>query len=304
MRRNSRQFRGTGVALVTPFKDGEIDFDALEKIIRHCTDTGVDYLVSLGTTGESVTLNTEEKHAVLDFTIKKNKGRLPIVAGFGGNDTRQVIQEMEAYHFEGVDAILSSSPAYNKPTQEGIFQHYMALAEVAPRPVIIYNVPGRTSSNISAETTLRLAHASKKFIAIKEASGNMNQATKIIKNKPENFLVISGDDPTALPLLSIGGDGVISVIANALAEPFAHMIRIGLNGDFQKAASLHQLLSDIHPWLYKDGNPAGIKAVMQMMNICSDEVRLPLVPIGETVRSALQKELEKIGMIQAKDLIA
>ncbi len=298
------QLRGTGVALVTPFRDGEIDFDALGKIINNCIDGGLDYLVSLGTTGESATLSKEEKHAVLDFTISENKSRLPIVAGFGGNDTRAIVKAMGEYHFDGIDAILVSSPAYNKPSQEGIFQHYMTLAEYAPRPIIIYNVPSRTSSNIEAETTLKLAHSSDRFIAIKEAAYDLEQATKVIKFSPKNFLVLSGDDTLALPMVSIGGDGVISVIANALPNKFSTMIRLGLDNQFEKARKIHIALSDIHPWLYQDGNPAGIKAAMEMMGICNRETRLPLSPISEAVDKGLKKELVRINAIVPDDAIA
>lgn len=301
---NHSRFRGTGVALVTPFKNGDIDFPALEKVIENCISGGVDFLVSLGTTGESATLSKEERVAVLDFTIGVNKGRLPIVAGFGGNDTRAQIQLMNDYHFKGIDAILVSSPAYNKPSQEGLYQHYMELAKHAPKPIIIYNVPGRTSSNMSADTTLRLAHASKQFIAIKEAAYDLGQAARIIKHKPKDFLVLSGDDTIALPLLSIGGDGVISVMANALPERFSKMIRLGLEGDFMKASQIHLRLFDIHKWLYEDGNPSGVKAAMEMMNICRQETRLPLVPVSDKVYKAIRQELMDINVIVPDDAIA
>ncbi len=301
---NHKRFKGTGVALVTPFKEGEIDYKSLQKIIENCIDGEVNFLVSLGTTGESATLSRKEKHEVLDFTIRINNGRLPIVAGFGGNNTSAILEEMSLYHFEGVDAILISSPSYNKPSQEGIFQHYMALAQKAPRPIIIYNVPSRTGSNIDAETTLKLAHTSSKFIAIKEAAYDLSQATKIIKHKPNNFLVLSGDDTIALPLLSIGGDGVISVIANALPKVFSSIISLGLNNNYTKANKIHLKISDIHPWLYKDGNPAGIKAAMEMMGLCRRETRLPLVEISEEVNSELKKELVNINAIVPDDAIA
>lgn len=301
---NHNQFKGTGVALVTPFKNGAIDFPALEKVINHCIDGGVNYLVSMGTTGESVTLSSDEKKSVLDFTIKVNNGRLPIVAGFGGNNTQAIIEEMKDYHFEGIDAILSSSPAYNKPSQEGLYQHYMELAKHAPKPIILYNVPGRTSSNLDAETTLRLAHDSKAFIGIKEAAYDLGQASSIIKYKPKNFLVISGDDTIALPLLAIGGNGVISVIANALPEHFSRMIKLGLSGDFASASEIHLQLHDIHPWLYKDGNPAGVKAAMNLIGLCKKDTRLPLVSASEKVVKQLKKELININAIVPDDAIA
>lgn len=301
---NHNQLRGTGVALVTPFKNGNIDFSALEKVINNCIDGGVNFLVSMGTTGESTTLSMKERISILDFTVKVNNSRLPIVAGFGGNNTQKIIDEFNNYHFKGIDAILTSSPAYNKPSQEGLYQHYMELAKHAPRPIIIYNVPGRTSSNLSAETTLRLAHDSDVFIAIKEAAYDLGQAASIIKHKPKKFLVLSGDDTIALPLLSIGGDGVISVIANALPEHFSRMIDLGMQGDFKKASKLHLQLHDIHHWLYEDGNPAGIKAAMNMMGLCSKETRLPLVPVSERVRLQLKKELININAIVPDDAIA
>mgnify|MGYP000524399158 CR=1 FL=1 len=220
------QFRGTGVALVTPFRNGEIDYAAFENIIEHTLQGGVDYVVPLGTTGEAVTLSSQECRDVLDFTIKIVNKRVPIVAGFfGHNDTAALVKKISTYNFEGISAILSSSPAYSKPSQEGIYQHFMRIAEVSPVPIIIYNVPGRTSSNLTAETILRLAKASEKFVAIKEASGDLVQAMQILKNKPTHFQVLSGDDPTAMPMVACGGDGVISVIANAYPRTFSDMIR-------------------------------------------------------------------------------
>jgi 4-hydroxy-tetrahydrodipicolinate synthase len=287
--------KGTGVALVTPFKDQKIDFPALEKIIEHVLSGGVDFIVSLGTTGEAATLSDEEKREVLDFTIEKVNGRKPIVAGiFGHNNTAELIRRVEKFRFEGIHAIMSASPAYNKPPQEGIYQHYMKLAEASPLPIIIYNVPGRTSSNVEAETTLRLAHASDKFLAVKEASADMVQAMHILKNKPDHFRVLSGDDPTALPLVGCGGDGVISVIANAFPTEFSGMIRAALNRDLKEARHLNDLLLDIHPWLYIDGNPAGVKSLLYFMGLCSPEVRLPLAQMQPEHLSRLKEEMEKI----------
>ncbi len=290
-----KRFRGTGVALVTPLKDGKVDYPALEKVIEHVIEGGVEFLVSLGTTGEAVTLTTEECREVLDFTIKVNNRRLPIVAGiFGGNDTAAIIRRIEGFNFDGIDAIMSSGPAYNKPTQRGIYEHYMAIEKVSPLPVIIYNVPGRTSKNIKAETTLKLAHASKKFIAVKEASGNLPQVMKILKDRPKGFLVLSGDDPTALPLVTCGGDGLISVIGNAFPGIFSNMIRAALAGDLPQAKRLNDQLLDVHPWLYIDGNPAGIKSVLNMMNICSTEVRLPLVPMTSKNLKRLKESINDL----------
>jgi 4-hydroxy-tetrahydrodipicolinate synthase len=290
-----RQFRGTGVALVTPFDGGGIDFSSLERIIEHTINGGVDYLVSLGTTGESATLSSEECREVLDFTIKINAGRVPLVAGiFGDNNTVTLVEKIKNFDFNGIDGILSSSPAYNKPTQEGIYQHYMKIAEVCPVSIIIYNVPGRTASNVLPETILRLANASKKFVAVKEASGDLIQGMKIIKEKPAHFSVLSGDDPTAFSLITAGGQGVISVIANALPEQFSGMVKAALNGDIDTARQLNLQLLDLHPWLYIDGNPAGIKAALETLNLGSREVRLPLVPIRERNFLNLKKELEKV----------
>ena len=231
--------KGTGVALVTPFdRNGKIDFQALVRIIEHTITGGVEYLVTLGTTGESVTLSQEEKDQVVRFTVQQVAARVPVVIGIGGNNTAELLAEMKALDTSGLTAILSSSPAYNKPSQEGIFRHYMALAEQSPMPIIIYNVPGRTSSNLTADTTLRLAHASPIFCGIKEASGDLVQASKIIKHKPSHFHVISGDDPLALGLVAIGGDGVISVIANAYPRQFSDLIRSALAGNYTTAAKI------------------------------------------------------------------
>ena len=291
----NQPFRGTGVALVTPFKEHWVDYDALEKIIEHTIQGGVDYIVALGTTGEAITQSREECRAVFDFTIEKVDKRVPIVAGlFGSNYTERLVEGIKNYNLDGFAAIMSSSPAYNKPPQEGIYQHFMAVEEVSPLPIIIYNVPGRTSSNITAETTLRLAHASDKFVAVKEASGDIGQAMQIIKNRPSNFAVISGDDPLTLPMIACGGDGVISVIANAFPAEFSDMVRAAIGGDFQKARMLNDLLLDVHPWLYVDGNPTGVKAALEMIGLCRKEVRLPLVPASKQTMEGLWEEVKKI----------
>ncbi|MBL7822621.1 MAG: 4-hydroxy-tetrahydrodipicolinate synthase [Saprospiraceae bacterium] len=292
---NFSHLRGTGVALITPFnQEKEIDYPALQKLIEHCIAGGVNSLISMGTTGESVTLTKEEKAQLLAFTIKQAAGRAQIIVGIGGNNTQEVAEEIESLDTTGISAILSSSPAYNKPSQEGIYQHYMALEKVAKLPIIIYNVPGRTASNLTAETTLRLAHASSKFAGVKEASGDLAQATKIIKDRPEHFLVLSGDDPLALALVGIGGDGVISVIANAYPKEFSQMIRMSLNGDFNAAQKINNTLFDLHKWLYIDGNPSGIKAACHLLGICENEFRLPLVPMAAANYQKLREAMEAI----------
>lgn len=290
------RFRGTGVALVTPFKNnGSIDWEDLEKIIEHVTAGGVEFLVSLGTTGESVTLSDDEHREVLDFTIKANRGRLPVVAGiFGGNNTASMVEKIKNFNFEGIDALLSSNPSYSKPGQEGIFQHYMELAEVSPKPIIIYNVPSRTGSNMNAETTLRLANASDKFLGIKEASDDIYQVMKIIKGKPKNFLVLSGDDFITLPLIASGGDGVISVIANTTPRPFTDMVRAALRQDFPTAQQLNFKLLELYKLLFIEGNPVGVKAALELQGLCSREVRLPLVPMTEQGVHLVMAELEKV----------
>ncbi len=291
------RFRGTGVALVTPFKNGgDIDWEDLEKVIEHVIAGGVEFLVSLGTTGESVTLSEEEHRQILDFTIKTNRGRLPLVAGvFGGNNTAELVKKISSFNFDGIDALLSSNPAYSKPGQEGIFQHYMALAEVSPKPIIIYNVPSRTASNMNAETTLRLANASDKFLGIKEASDDIYQVMKIIKGKPKNFLVLSGDDFITLPLIATGGDGVISVIANTTPRPFTDMVRAALRQDMPTAQQLNLKLLELYKLLFIEGNPVGVKAALELQGICGREVRLPLVPMTEQGVHLIMAELEKLG---------
>ena len=290
-----RRFIGTGVALITPFRNGNIDFDGLGKIIEHAIDGGVDYLVMLGSTGETATLNQNEKKSILDFTIEKVNKRVPIVSGnFTGNNTRELCKNIDSYDFTGIDAILSSSPGYVKPTQEGIYMHYMAMEKVSPVPIIIYNVPGRTQSNITWNTTVRLANASEKFIGIKEATGDLIQTTRIIKNKPEDFFVSSGDDEVALPMISVGGEGVISVIANALPREFSDLIKAALNDDYAKARELNNHIYDLHKWLYIEGNPVGIKSAMMILGFCTNEVRLPLHAMSSENVKNLEKALREI----------
>lgn len=280
---------GTGVALVTPFLRHEIDYSALERIIEHVIAGGVDFIVSLGTTGEAITLSADEVNEVLQFTIQKTAGRVPVVAGFfGDNYTERLAQKLRSYDFTGVAAVMSSSPSYNKPTQEGIYRHYMAIAEASPLPIIIYNVPGRTASNMSAETTLRLAHAGEVFMAVKDASGDLAQAMKILRDKPAHFQLWSGDDVLTLPLIACGATGVISVIANAWPAEFSGMVRAARSGNWPEARRLNDLLLDVHPHLYKEGNPGGIKAAMEIMGLCSKEVRLPLAPVSDNLTNTLR----------------
>ncbi len=293
---NLQKFRGTGVALVTPFTaDKKVDYPALERVIEYVIEGGVDFLVSLGTTGEAVTLTAEECRAVFDFTIRIVNGRKPIVAGlFGSNFTAKLVNTLKTYNLEGFDAIMSSSPAYNKPPQEGIYRHYMEVAEASPLPIIIYNVPGRTGSNVLPPTILRLAKGNEKFIAVKEASGDLGQAMSILKNRPDNFLVLSGEDPLTVSMIACGGDGVISVIANAYPEHWSEMTRAALNQDMEKAARLNLDLLDIHPWLYIEGNPVGVKAAMEIKGVCGMEVRTPLVPLSEKSYAALKNEMSLV----------
>jgi len=290
------RLRGTGVALVTPFKNnGDIDWEDLERIIEHVLTGGVEFLVSLGTTGESVTVSEEEQRQILDFTIKVNRGRVPLIAGvFGSNNTRALVEKVHHFNFEGIDALLSSNPSYSKPGQEGIFQHYMALAEASPRPIIIYNVPSRTASNMAAETTLRLANASDKFLGIKEASDDIYQVIKILKGRPKNFLMLSGDDFMTLPLIAVGGDGVISVIANATPRPFTDMVRAALRQDIASAQKLNFKFLELYKLLFIEGNPVGVKAAMELQGLCSRDVRLPLVPMTEQGVHLIMAELEKV----------
>jgi 4-hydroxy-tetrahydrodipicolinate synthase len=284
-----KKLYGTGVALVTPFNlDGSIDFKSLKKLINH-TAKGVDYYVVMGTTGESVTLSSAEKKQVLEFVIANNPKNLPVVFGIGGNDTQNVLDTIKATDFTGITAILSVSPYYNKPSQEGIYQHFKAVANASPVPVILYNVPGRTASNLTADTTLRLTQH-KNIIGIKEASGNLEQCMKISQGMPKDFLLISGDDLLTVPLYSIGGKGVISVLANALPIIFKKMKEYSFAGNFTRASQEQFKLLDINGPMYEEGNPVGVKFLMQEKGICSGHVRLPLVPAS----AGLQKKIKSI----------
>lgn len=286
---NPNKLKGTGVALVTPFhKDGSIDFKAFKKLIERCLEGKVEYLVPLGTTGESATLTVNERSAVIDFVIEITEKRVPIVLGLGGNSTQEILSTIEEYSFEGIDAILSVSPYYNRPSQRGIFQHYRMIANECPVPVILYNVPSRTGSNIDAETTLQLAHDVPNIIGIKEASGNMEKVMNLISRKPKDFLIISGDDILSLPILACGGDGVISVISNAYPKDFSEMVRLALNGNFEKARKLHYKLLGITHDIFIDGNPSGIKGLLNVMDICSEHVRLPLMSVNKTIMNRFE----------------
>lgn len=293
------QFKGLGVAMVTPFNaEKKVDYSALEKLTNHLIRGNADYLVVMGTTGESVTLNDNEKKAVLEFIVGVNAGRLPIVYGLGGNNTAQLVAEMETVNWQGVDAILSVSPAYNKPTQAGILAHYRELDRHTPRPIILYNVPGRTSSNMLPETTLELAETCKNIFAIKEASGNLEQCMAIIKNKPKEFLVISGDDALVLPFMACGGDGVISVVGNAFPQEFSEMVRATFDEDYHLARSIHYRLIGIIHQLFAEGNPAGVKEALRLLKVCENHVRLPLVPMSAQGRAILRERILESGLVK------
>lgn len=291
-------FRGTGVALVTPFdKNLQVDYNALERLISHSIEGGVEFLVVMGTTGENPTLSGEEKNQVLKAVIEANMGRVPVVYGVGGNNTQACVEELQSRDFSGVDAILSVSPYYNKPTQEGIYQHYKLLSENSPLPIILYNVPGRTGSNMSATTTLRLAHDFENIIAVKEASGDLDQVMKIINDRPEGFLVLSGDDNLTLPMLALGGDGVISVSGQAFPAVFTEMVRLGLAGNIEAARPLHYRLYEITNMLFAEGNPGGVKETLELQNIMEAHVRQPLWPVSAELRQALEAEMNKQGLL-------
>ena len=287
---------GTGVALVTPFKgDFSIDVEALTRIVNFCVDGGIEYLVVLGTTAENATLDQEEKELVIATVVAANKGRLPLVLGVGGNDTRRIVSELKTRDFSAFAAILSVSPFYNKPTQEGVYQHFKAVSEASPIPVIIYNVPGRTSSNMLPKTVLRLANDFENIVAIKEAAGDLVQAMQIIKDKPEDFLVISGDDMIALPIVLAGGAGVISVIGQGFPKEFSEMIRLGLNRKVNEAYKLHYLLADSIDMIFEQGNPAGIKQVFDALGIADPFVRLPLVGVDESLANRIAEFIDNIA---------
>ena len=287
---------GTGVALVTPFKkDFSVDTEALTKITNHVIEGGVEYLVILGTTAESATLNAEEKEVVIQTIVASNKGRVPMVLGVGGNNTAKVVEELKTRDLSQFAAILSVSPYYNKPTQEGIYQHFKAVSEASPIPIIVYNVPGRTSSNMLPATVIRLANDFKNIIGIKEAAGDIVQAMKLIQTKPEGFLVISGDDMITLPMVLAGGAGVISVIGEGFPKEFSEMVRLGLNKKVDEAYKLHYKLADSIDMIFEQGNPAGIKEVFKHLGLSENTVRLPLVNVDENLSLRLANFIKNLG---------
>lgn len=285
-----KELVGTGVALVTPFIDDlSINHDALENIVNYNIENGTDYLVICGTTGESVTITKEEKKVVIDTVTKTNNGRVPMVLGIGGNNTMQVIEEIKSTDLSDMAAILSVSPYYSKPTQEGLYQHFKAISEVCPIPIILYNVPGRTAKNMEPDTTLRLARDFKNIVAVKEAGNNMSQYLQLLKDKPEDFMIISGDDDLALGVVLAGGSGVISVIGQAFPKEFSKMIRLGLEGKPKEAYDLHFKLMEAIDLIFSENNPAGIKAVFEALNLCQDTVRLPLVPATNELKEEINR---------------
>jgi 4-hydroxy-tetrahydrodipicolinate synthase len=286
---------GTGVALITPFKDDfTIDIDALKRVVNFSIDGGIEYLVVLGTTAENATLSAGEKELVIATVIEVNAGRLPLVLGVGGNDTMSVVEELRTRDLSAFIAVLSVSPYYNKPSQEGIYQHFKAVAEASPIPVILYNVPGRTASNMLPSTVLRLANDFENIVGIKEAAGDLVQAMQLLKDKPKNFLVISGDDMIALPVVLAGGAGVISVIGQGFPKEFSEMIRLGLNRKVDDAYKLHYLLADCIDMIFEQGNPAGIKEVFHVLGITENVVRLPLVTVDESLANRLNSFVKKM----------
>ncbi len=276
------KFTGTGIAIVTPFnEDGTVDWKSFSGLIEYWIKGKVEYLVVLGTTGESATVHGEEKQEVFSFVSKEVGGRIPIVAGIGGNDTHEVMAAFKKFNLKGYDAILSVSPYYNKPNQEGLFQHYKALNSATPLPIIMYNVPSRTGQSVSAETQLRIAYELKNIFATKEASGNFDLINQIIKNKPDDFMVISGDDPITLQMIAAGAEGLISVVANAYPFEYSEMVRLCLKGDYEKAGALHYKYIDIIASMFAEGSPSGIKAYLSEMGLCKNSFRLPVWPVSE-----------------------
>lgn len=293
---NTNKFTGTGVALITPFKkDLSLDLESLESIIELNIKNGVNYFVVLGTTAESATLSKEEKELIINTVKKINNNRVPLVLGVGSNHTAEVVNELKTRDFEGFDAILSVSPYYNKPTQEGIYQHFKVIAQTSPIPIILYNVPGRTSSNMLPSTVLRLANEFSNIIGIKEAAGDIVQAMKLIQNSPKDFLVISGDDMITLPMVLAGGKGVISVIAQGFPKLFSDMVQLGLNRNVDEAYNLHYKIADAIDMIFEQGNPAGIKEIFKILGICDNYVRLPLVNVENELSVRMRKFISDLN---------
>ncbi|MCF8232220.1 MAG: 4-hydroxy-tetrahydrodipicolinate synthase [Bacteroidales bacterium] len=291
------KFQGTGVAIVTPFrKYGTIDFGSLEKLIEHIVGNGVNFIVALGTTGESATLTHDEKNAVIDFVCETVNGRVPVVVGVGGNNTEHVIKDLRSLNLSKSDGILSVAPYYNKPQPKGLYNHFKNIASASSLPVILYNVPGRTGSNIPADITLQLAYDIENIVAIKEASGDLAQIETILQERPEDFAVVSGDDGLTLPLIALGANGVISVTANAFPKEFSAMVNHALNNDFEKARKNHYQLKNVMETLFADGNPAGIKAALDNMGLVSNNLRLPLVKVNKSVNNQIKKAIEDFGV--------
>ena len=288
---------GMGVALITPFKENEnVDYEALIRMIDHLIDNGTDYIVALGTTAETSSLSEDEKNEITRLIVERVNRRIPVVLGIGGNCTRNVLQQIDHTDFKGIDAVLSVVPYYNKPSQEGIYQHFKAITKASPRPVVLYNVPGRTGTNMTAETTLRLAYEFDSITAIKEASANFAQMDDIIKNKPSAFQVISGDDGITFPLIALGAVGVISVIGNAFPKEFSRMVRLALEGDYQNARIIHSRFVELFELLFVDGNPAGVKSMLNMMGFIENKLRLPLVPTRITTFEKIRNVLHKLNI--------
>jgi len=290
-----KKFRGTGVAIVTPFKnDTSIDFSALGRVVNNIIKGGVNYIVAMGTTGEASTLSKDEKQAIISYVTETVDKRVPVVIGIGGNNTQEVINQIRDTDMDGVDGILSVAPYYNKPSQRGLFQHFKAIATCSPVPVIIYNVPGRTCSNISSDTCIELANECDNIVAVKEASGDIAQIMRIIKGKPENFIVISGDDMMTIPVIAAGGSGVISVLANAFPAECNELVSMAMKSNFKAAREIQFRFMETIELLFADGNPSGVKAFLSTMNLCQNNLRLPLVPVNRTILSRIQKNLEEV----------
>ena len=289
------KFEGTGVALVTPFnQEGSVDYQALKALVDYVIDGGINYLVVLGTTGETATMTLDEKTKVFASVAEFNKNRVLLVAGIGGNDTLAVAETIKNFNVTGYSAILSVSPYYNKPTQEGIYQHYKMLADISPLDIILYNVPGRTASNVSAETICRLANDFKNIIGVKDACGNFDQFNKIMRDKPKDFMLISGDDPITLPMMALGASGIISVIGNALPKQVSTMANLCLNGDFKNATEIHLSLIEFTRLAFAEGNPAGVKSALKRLKVCENFVRLPLVKASAILDEAIGEQLVKL----------